>query len=156
ADAPRRVVAAYREHAQGKRAIFFTPTVEVSKAMVKAFGRGAEHLDGGTPLREREAILARFKTGKTTIVSNCAVLGEGFDQPMIEAVIIARPTLSPILYAQMIGRGLRLPPDYPTKGCVIIDTVGASSRHNILNAASFFGVKPEALAQEGGLQHAIR
>jgi len=55
------------------------------------------------------------------ILVNYGVLTTGFDAPSIEAVIIARPTTSVVLYSQMLGRGLRGTKMGGTKDCTIID-----------------------------------
>src|SRR5205085_859515 len=92
------------------KALTFTPTVKVADAMVGAFlGRGiaAEAIDGGTPLEQRRAILERLRTGETQVIANCAVLTEGFDEPSLNAVVIARPAQSQTLYVQLIGRATR-------------------------------------------------
>ena len=57
-------------------------------------GIAAEALDGTTPLATRRAILQRLHTGDTRVVANCAVLTEGFDEPSVDCIIVARPTQS--------------------------------------------------------------
>jgi len=141
ANAPLHIVNAYQEHAVGKRALVFTPTVAVAHAVAKAFAEqdiAAEPLDAGTPIAERRELLKRFTSGSTTVIPNCAVLTEGFDEPRIEAIIIARPTRSRTLYTQMIGRGTRLFPDKAE--CVVIDMVGATDRHDLVTAGSLFAM----------------
>jgi superfamily II DNA or RNA helicase len=49
------------------------------------------------------------------------VLTTGFDAPLVRAVVIGRPTASPILYEQMIGRGMRGPSFGGTEECLVID-----------------------------------
>jgi superfamily II DNA or RNA helicase len=148
ADAPQHVVQAYQAHAAGRKALVFTPTVRTAYAMADAFraaGLAAEALDGTTPAATRQATLARLRTGATQVLANCALLTEGFDEPSIDAIVMARPTLSKPLYIQMLGRGTRL---YPGKtDCLILDVVGASTRHALLTTAALFDVEPAALAQ---------
>src|SRR5437763_766583 len=79
ADAPAQVCAAYLEHASGRKALLFTPTVELAHLMAEAFrerGVAAEAIDGSLPLEQRRAVLARLRTGETQVVANCAVLTE--------------------------------------------------------------------------------
>lgn len=107
------VVGEYLKHASGKRAILFAVSVEASQLMAQAFreaGVAAEHVDGETPKEIRAAILARLRGGETHVVCNCNVLTEGFDLPELEVCILMRPTLSPGLYLQMVGRILRPAP----------------------------------------------
>ena len=58
-------------------------------------------------MSERQRKLKLFKENKIQVITNFNVLTTGFDAPNIEVVVIARPTLSVVLYSQMIGRGLR-------------------------------------------------
>jgi superfamily II DNA or RNA helicase len=146
ANAPAHAVEAYREHASGRKTLLFTPTVELAHRMVEEFNAqniAAEALSGETPMDDRRGILRRLKTGATRLVANCAVLTEGFDEPSVNCIIVARPTRSKPLYVQMIGRGTRL---YPSKeDCLILDLVGATTRHDLMTAASLFsvGTKPD-------------
>ena len=139
ANAPAHVVAAYQEHAAGRKTLVFTPTVDLAHAMAESFesaGVRAEALDGQTPDEERRAILRRLHSGETQVVANCAVLTEGFDEPSIDCVIVARPTKSKPLYIQMVGRGTRI---YPGKeDCLVLDVVGATSRHDLITASTIF------------------
>jgi ATP-dependent helicase IRC3 len=107
ADAPRHVAAAYWDHAQGRKALVFTAGVRMAHNMADAFrsvGVRAEALDSSTPEEERRAMLRRLRTGETQAIANCAVLTEGFDEPSVDCVVIARPTKSRPLYIQMVGR----------------------------------------------------
>jgi ATP-dependent helicase IRC3 len=158
ANAPTHAVTAYREHASGRKALLFTPTVVFAHCMADAFnaqGIRAEALSGETPAEERRGILRRLKSGATRIVANCAVLTEGFDEPSIDCVIVARPTRSKPLYIQMIGRGTRLHPG--KDDCLILDLVGVTTRHDLMTAASLFHVnsKPnQTIAQAAGEREA--
>ncbi len=150
ADAPCHVAAAYLEHARGRKALIFTPTVALAYAMVDAFKSAGltsiEALDAETPLDERRMILHRLRTGKTTVVANCAVLTEGFDEPSIDCIIISRPTKSRPLYIQMVGRGTR---KFPGKNdCLILDVVGLTARHDLITIADLFGLEPQDLEDE--------
>ncbi len=103
------IIQRWLDHRPG-RTVLFACTVEHSLRLADAFraaGVAAEHLDGTTPLPERAAILARLAAGTTDVVTNCAVLTEGWDLPELRCVILARPTKSVGLYLQMAGRGLR-------------------------------------------------
>ncbi|NEO07803.1 DEAD/DEAH box helicase [Moorena sp. SIO3I8] len=116
------VVPAWKKHALGKKTIVFAVGVKHSQAIAAAFnneGITAEHLDGKTSAGKREEALERFRNGKTTILSNCGLFGEGVDIPSIEAVQICRPTVSKIVHFQQIGRALR--PSPGKTHAVIID-----------------------------------
>ena len=82
-------------------------------------GIKAEHIQAETPIELRYQVFNRLKTGETQILSSVGTLTEGFDEPSIEAVILARPTQSLALLIQMCGRGLRLYDD--KKDCYLLD-----------------------------------
>jgi superfamily II DNA or RNA helicase len=122
----------YTKLCHGKRAVVFCVSVEHSKHVVAQFnaaGIVAEHVDGETDPLERDRAIARFRDGKTTVLSNVELFGEGFDLPAIESVIMLRPTVSLALYLQQIGRGLRT---YQGKEVAyILDHAGNSMRHGL-------------------------
>lgn len=104
------IVTEWREHAGNARTLVFAVSVEHSLELRDAFRAGgvaAEHLDADTPLAERADILARLRAGDVRVVCNVGVLTEGFDEPSVSCVVLARPTLSTSLYLQMVGRALR-------------------------------------------------
>jgi len=84
-------------------------------------------VDGQTPMREREAILDRFKRGDLRYLANCNILTTGFDAPRIDCVVLLRPTLSPGLYYQACGRGFRIHPE--KRDCLVLDYAGNILRH---------------------------
>ena len=153
ANAPAQVLAAFQAHAADRKALLFTPTVALAYAMAATFqaaGIPAEALDGTTPVPTRRAILQRLHSGATRVVANCAVLTEGFDEPSVDCIIVARPTQSALLYQQMLGRGTRT---YPGKtDCLLLDVVGVSTRHTLHTAATLFGCDAATLAQQSVLE----
>ena len=95
-----------------ERILFFASTVEhanLVSAILKAKGLESYSVTGKTDVFERQRVLARYKSGSkgTIILSNFGVLTTGFDAPRTSCVVIARPTMSLVLYSQMVGRGLR-------------------------------------------------
>jgi ATP-dependent helicase IRC3 len=150
ADAPTQVAKAYAEFALGRKALVFTPTVKTAYAMVDAFRAEGdctvEGLDGTTPLEERRDMLQRFHRGETMVLSNCSVLTEGYDEPSVNAIFLCRPTRSKVLYAQLIGRGCR---HFPGKSdCLIVDTVGLTSRHDLMTFAGLFDIEEKRLEDQ--------
>lgn len=123
------IVSHWIEHGAG-RTVAFAVNVLHSKMIRDAFlerGIPAEHLDGKTPAAERAAILDRLASGETQIVSNCMVLGEGFDCPVLDTAILARPTKSLGLYLQQIGRIMRSAP--AKTGALVLDHAGNVVEH---------------------------
>jgi DNA repair protein RadD len=91
--------------------------------------RGAEcgFVCGDTPTKERDELLGRFRAGELQYLCNVNVLTTGFDAPNIDCVVLLRPTLSPGLYYQMVGRGFRL---FRSKlDCLVLDFGGNVLRH---------------------------
>jgi DNA repair protein RadD len=126
------IVEHWHRHGENRRTIAFAVDVAHSVAICEQFLRAgvrAEHLDGETPIPEREAILARLASGKTKVVSNCMVLTEGWDCPPVGCCILARPTKQMGLFRQMIGRVLRPADGKPD--AVILDHSGAVFRHGL-------------------------
>ncbi len=74
---------------------------------------------GATPTAERDATLQRFRSGELAYLCNVNVLTTGFDAPHIDCVALVRPTMSPGLYYQMVGRGFRLHPS--KENCLVLD-----------------------------------
>lgn len=155
-----------------RRSIVFTVSVAQAQACCNILNRVfldtgfriAEWVEGKTPVQEREAILSRFATGETAVVVNCGVLTEGYDNPPVEVVFMARPTKSRSLYTQMVGRATRTLPGTvdgletaqerkdaigasPKCRCRIIDFVGNSGRHKLICAIDILSGKcsPEAV-----------
>ncbi|NJL43553.1 MAG: DEAD/DEAH box helicase [Pseudanabaena sp. SU_2_4] len=105
-----RAIDAYLKHAVGKRCVVFAINIDHAKAIAASYqeaGIAAEHIDSETPTKERRAILARFRSGTTKVLTNVNLFTEGFDLPEIEVVQLCRPTQSVALHLQMVGRGLR-------------------------------------------------
>ena len=134
------VLDAYSKYASGRRAIVFCADVAHAKAMAETFesaGVNAQAVWGDMPRDARREALESLRTGATKVLTNCNVLTEGFDEPRVECVVMARPTKSRLLYAQMIGRGTRL---YSGKTHLTVIDVADNSRehslagiHNVLD-----------------------
>jgi len=78
-------------------------------------------IDDKTRTQQRRKIVKDFKNGDIKIIFNYGVLSTGFDAPGTEAILIARPTTSPVIYSQMLGRGLRGPKFGGKSECLLID-----------------------------------
>ncbi|MFN7429950.1 MAG: DEAD/DEAH box helicase family protein, partial [bacterium] len=87
---------------------------------------------GDTPDGVRAAILGRFRSGELKYLCNVNVLTTGFDAPHIDCVALVRPTMSPGLYYQMVGRGFRLHPG--KTDCLVLDFGGNVLRHGPVDA----------------------
>jgi DNA repair protein RadD len=81
---------------------------------------------------ERAETLRRFKVGDLKYLVNVNVLTTGFDAPNIDCIALLRPTMSPGLYYQMVGRGFRLDPS--KADCLVLDFGGNILRHGPVDA----------------------
>lgn len=86
----------------------------------------------GTPKAERKRLIAAFQTGSLRAMVNVNVLSEGFDAPHIDCVAMLRPTKSPGLYYQQVGRGFRMAPD--KADCLVLDYAGNMLEHGPVDA----------------------
>jgi superfamily II DNA or RNA helicase len=121
---------AWREHGGGRPAVIFTGTIAESRECVAAIGERAAHIDGSTPRRERDEILRRFERGDLDVVSNCAVLTEGWDSARAEVCVLARGCGSLPVYLQTIGR-VRRTGGNAAKRCLLLDLAGAAHEHGM-------------------------
>ena len=84
-------------------------------------GMKVAKIDDKTSSQSRKQIVQDFKNKEIKIIFNYGVLSTGFDAPGTEAILIARPTTSPVIYSQMLGRGLRGPKFGGKTECLLID-----------------------------------
>lgn len=89
-------------------------------------------ITGETPKNEREEIIDAFKLGSLRAVTNADILITGFDYPDIDLIAMCRPTMSPGLYMQTVGRGMRIAPD--KTDCLVLDFAGNVKRHGPITA----------------------
>jgi superfamily II DNA or RNA helicase len=126
------IVQKYREHTDGKRAACFCVTIAHADALCDAFnesGVPASVIKGTTPIEERKRIYHDFHIGKILILCTVMVCTEGWDEPLVEVIILARPTQSAGLFKQMFGRGLRLAPG--KKECILLDITDNCLNHRL-------------------------
>jgi ATP-dependent helicase IRC3 len=118
------VARSIQELARDRRTIAFCVTVNHARNLRRALstlGVPAGIVHGAMQPDHRAQALAAFREGRTQVLTNVAVLTEGFDDPEVSCIAMARPTRSEGLYAQCVGRGTRLAPG--KKDCLILDFV---------------------------------
>lgn len=135
----KAIAEAYQKYAKGQTLIFATS--------VKHAEDIAKEIPGAVPVtantKNREELIKKFTNREIPVLVNCMIFTEGTDMPLVETVMIARPTSNSSLYAQMVGRGLRL---YPGKEkLTLIDLVGTTGRANLCTAPSLLGVDLNAV-----------
>lgn len=128
------IAQAYREHAKGATLIFAV-SVHQAEEIAKRIS-GAVVVTGKT--KDRAEIIERFTRREIPCIVNVMVFTEGTDIPLVETVIIARPTQSEALYTQMVGRGLRIHPE--KEKLILIDCVGVTGKASLCTAPSLLGI----------------
>lgn len=134
------IIEAFQEHAADRRALAFCVDVKHAHDLCEAFteaGIVAATVTGTTPRDRRRELLAEFDAGHIQVMTNCAVLTEGYDSPGVSAVLMARPTSSRGLYTQCIGRGLRLAPG--KTDCLVLDFTDNCERHKLISVLNLLG-----------------
>ena len=112
--------------------LVFCVSISHAEAMRDEFiaqGVRAEAITSKTTSEERARIFSDFKAGKIRAVTNVGVATTGFDYPDIDVIVMARPTLSPGLYIQMSGRGMRVKSPGHHQDCLVLDFAGNIARH---------------------------
>jgi DNA repair protein RadD len=108
--------------ANGKRTIIFACDKAHGAQLLTEFrqaGVAAEMLTDNDDEDTREAAIGRLENGDTLILINCFLLSYGIDIPLVECIVLARPTRSVVLYLQAVGRGLRTA--HGKSECIVID-----------------------------------
>ncbi len=155
-----KVVTVALDIARGRRSLIFCVTVDHAIMTAEIYNRhepgSAAVVYAKTPKDERRTILRRFRSGEIKYLCNCGVFTEGFDEPQVEVIVMARPTLSLLVYQQMLGRGLRPLPgiletcDDPAsriraiaasqkQDCTVIDFTGNTGAHKLVSVADVLG-----------------
>lgn len=147
--------------AAGRQTLVFTVSIAQAERLSEILNRHmdgcARFISGKTPEDERALLFKQFKDGDFGILVNCMICTEGYDNPGIQVVAMARPTKSRALFAQMLGRGTRCVIDLnpfagpaerrqaiaasPKPFVELIDFVGNSGRHDIISTADVLGGK---------------
>jgi len=144
------VVNSYLDIVSGGKALVFASDVQHTKDLTSYFrgvGVKASCVLGETDRGVRKGIIEDFASGKIKVLIGCGVFTEGFDEPSIEAVMMARPTKSSVLYQQMVGRGTRL-----CEGKAelkLIDFVDNTGKNSIMSLPQLFGVPKTLKAKKG-------
>jgi superfamily II DNA or RNA helicase len=127
----RLIVDTYANHVPGRKAVAFCVNVRHGEELAKRFhaeGIPARGVSGRMHVAERKACLDAFARGELKVLCACDLLNEGWDCPEVEVLLMARPTLSKVIYLQQLGRGTR---KATGKECLIVfDFVDNATRYN--------------------------
>jgi len=102
------------------------------QSILGEMGQECGFVCGDTPLLERARNLKQFRDGALKYLVNVNVLTTGFDAPNIDCVVLLRPTNSPGLYSQMVGRSFRLHPS--KENALVLDYGDNILRHGPVDA----------------------
>jgi superfamily II DNA or RNA helicase len=111
--------------ARQSRAIVFCVSVAHAVFMTDWLNRAglpAACVVGTTASEERRRAPQRLLSGELCALVTVDLYNEGIDLPMVDTLLLLRPTQSPVLFQQQIGRGLRLAPG--KESCLVLDFVG--------------------------------
>lgn len=141
-----------------KATLLFAVSVSQAQKMAEVINRhkpgSAICIHGETPKEIRRDLLRRYSAGEYQYLCGCGVFLEGFDEPRVQVVSMARPTKSRALYTQAVGRGTRpiRPPMEQTPEArragiassekpevLVLDFVGNSGRHKLVSTADILG-----------------
>lgn len=154
------------ELAGDRQTLIFAASVSHAERIAEIVNRhksgAAQAISGKTNKDLRRNLLKAYGKREFQYLVNCAVFTEGFDEPGVQVVAIARPTKSRSLYCQCVGRGTRpiVPPSIHHTAeerrsviessekpfCTILDFVGNSGRHKLISTLDILGGdEPEEL-----------
>jgi DNA repair protein RadD len=124
-----RIVDEWSKVAGDRQTVAFCSTVKHAAHVAEAFrarGIRAATVEGNMSANDRRETLAAYDRGEIQVITNVAVLTEGWDHQPTSCVILLRPSSYKSTMIQMIGRGLRKvePERYPgvvKDDCIIMD-----------------------------------
>ncbi len=124
--------------AENRRSVVvFTVDIEHCQKVsyeLRRHGINAPFVTSKTRFDERNNISIAFRAGQLRAICNVNVYTEGFNVPNIDCIVLLRPTLSPGLFSQMVGRGLRILETKPD--CLILDFAGCIEEHGPVDLLS--------------------
>ena len=121
--------------ADRSRIAVFCVTIAHARALAARFceeGYAAAAMDSKMGQQSNLDTLKAFERGEIRVLCSVGMLTEGWDCPATDCLVLCRPTLSPALYVQMVGRGLRVARG--KKDCLLVDLSGNVYRHGSPNA----------------------
>ena len=130
--------------------LVFATSVEHSQTLaglLSLSGVPAMAISATTDPGIRRFTIEQFRSGNIRVLTNYGVLTQGFDAPAVRALFVARPTFSPNLYQQMIGRGLRGPLNGGKAECLIVnvaDNFFSLARNSHFESSNTYGSRPHS------------
>lgn len=133
----RAIVSEIIENGRNRRSwLVFATSVAHARALAREFADAdvpTAVIDGNTPSDQRRELIGLFRAGDLRCLVGCNIFTTGFDAPAVDLIAVCRPTLSPGLHVQMLGRGTRLSPATGKTDCLVLDFAGNCARHGPLD-----------------------
>jgi superfamily II DNA or RNA helicase len=132
-DRNRTLLESLLAHPEDWTTLVFCASVEhaqVMAALLSEAGVPSAAVSANTPPAARRHYVDQFRRQDLRVLTNYAVFAAGFDAPKVRALYVARPTYSPNVYQQMVGRGLRGPKNGGSEDCLIVNVAD-----NVINFA---------------------
>ncbi|GHV37285.1 hypothetical protein AGMMS49546_04580 [Spirochaetia bacterium] len=123
------------ENKDAKSVLLFANSVMHARklsVLLNFVGIPSSSIDGGTPKNARRYLLEKFQRNEIKVLCNHSVLTTGFDAPKTDMILISRTIFSPVMYMQIVGRGLRGPKNGGTPECLLVtvnDNLGRFANH---------------------------
>lgn len=125
-----------------KHTVVFLPLVSISQAFRDILNRkGFRAAEVNGESKNRDVVLKEFEEGKYNVLCNSMLLTEGWDCPVVDCIVVLRPTKIRSLYCQMIGRGTRL--HEGKDHLLILDFLWMTGKHNLVHPADIVCKKKE-------------
>lgn len=145
------IVKHWKEKAGDRQTVIFCSTVDHAlhvAAALKAAGVSTATVHGNMGEEERRQTLSDYGTGKYQVITNVAVLTEGWDHPPTSCVVLLRPSSFKSTMIQMIGRGLRTidPKRWPgvvKTDCIVLDFGTSTLEHGTIEQVTGLDSEPE-------------
>lgn len=135
-------VKAYEQFGDKRKFLGFATNVQHAKDLAEAFRLRGHKVDAVWGEDDDRILkLSNHKLGKLDGLINNKFLTEGYDDPSIGCILLARPVGSESTYTQIVGRGTRLTDKYDD--CIVLDTVGSSTKHSLCTLPNLFGLNKE-------------
>ena len=133
------LVKAWKTHGENRRTIIFAVDIQHAQDIAERFnaeGIAAQAVWGDDPARKEK--LERHQNGEYPVLVNVGIALEGYDDPCIACVVVARPTESSLVYQQAVGRGLRIAEG--KLDCIVLDVCDNSIRHSLVTLPTLMGL----------------
>ncbi len=109
------------------KVLIFATNLDHAASIADCLGHRARVVSGDTPKRERAELVEDYKAGEFKYLINVGVFTTGFNVTDVDCIALMRPTFSPGLYLQMLGRGMRVAPN--KADCLVLDFANNIETH---------------------------